>query len=349
MDKHLRILQFTASIPDSPQTTSNSPIFVLNSTFKSYHRDILMQQLHLSPSDLRNLLILTSMIEPRKGQIIVSLNQIDCVITQNQLFLFMEFDDSQFAQEFPQLLKQAQILEKGTKFFVCFEILALEAIFLYVQKQLQNRMNKVRNQADKLKFQVLTRQAQAALALCQQELTSVKTDCQRAAQTILNTIQQSADSLFFENQRKARRTQNLVFTKITNKWNGKLVINQDQEIEDLIEGYLYQIRAVQMETEQTLKLIDDSLELAGINLDDLSNKMMRFELRMSFLANAFDVGAVIGGAFGMNVLLGWETSNFAFYSIMIATVIVGFIIFGGFVFAERKIIKNEKVHVNHFK
>lgn len=72
-------------------------------------------------------------------------------------------------------------------------------------------------------------------------------------------------------------------------------------ITDMVESYLFQIRALTLEAQEMLNLITNKLELAELNLDNNRNELMTFELRLTFLTAALDLAAMFAGCWGMNV------------------------------------------------
>ncbi|GIQ85970.1 hypothetical protein KIPB_007733 [Kipferlia bialata] len=70
---------------------------------------------------------------------------------------------------------------------------------------------------------------------------------------------------------------------------------------DLLESYLFQLKAVRTEATEQQSMIAQSLEVAQLQLDERRNQIMLIELKAEFLGLGFGFGALISGIYGMNL------------------------------------------------
>lgn len=92
-------------------------------------------------------------------------------------------------------------------------------------------------------------------------------------------------------------------------------------VETLFENYLHETEWIASEVDDLLDEITNTEENVVLQLDLLRNRILRFELTLSISSFVMSFGAVITGAFGMNLLSHLENNSYLFY--VISVVIVG--------------------------
>jgi len=92
-------------------------------------------------------------------------------------------------------------------------------------------------------------------------------------------------------------------------------------VETLFESYLHEAEWIASEVDDLLDEITNTEENVVLQLDLLRNRILRFELTLSISSFVMSFGAVITGAFGMNLLTHLENNKSMFY--VISLVIIG--------------------------
>jgi magnesium transporter len=92
-------------------------------------------------------------------------------------------------------------------------------------------------------------------------------------------------------------------------------------VETLFENYLHETEWIASEVDDLLDEITNTEENVVLQLDLLRNRILRFELTLSISSFVMSFGAVITGAFGMNLISHLENNKSMFY--VISLVIIG--------------------------
>ena len=158
------------------------------------------------------------------------------------------------------------------------------------------------------------------LTQCSQLLTQISTDCKRASLTLETVLGNEEDlaRLSFLNQK--------TILQESEPDMETLPVSADI-IADMVESYLFQIRALTLEAQEMLNLIKNKTELAELNLDYNRNQLMVIELILTFLTAGIDLCCVFGGLFGMNVVVPFSDSPGAFYKVLAGSVGIGVFFF----------------------
>eukprot|EP00768_Dysnectes_brevis_P008449 gnl/Dysnectes_brevis/7651_a13035_332.p1 GENE.gnl/Dysnectes_brevis/7651_a13035_332~~gnl/Dysnectes_brevis/7651_a13035_332.p1 ORF type:complete len:446 (-),score=54.13 gnl/Dysnectes_brevis/7651_a13035_332:247-1584(-) len=159
---------------------------------------------------------------------------------------------------------------------------------------------------------------QLVLAQSQQRLTALEADLQRAARTLDDLLEAEDDiaRLSFLNQRMLNRTGDRDLPR-----DGLPI--SPSSIADLLETYLFQVRAIQTESKELQNLIENKLEVAELILDDKRNRLIYLELRLSSIALGVDVAAMLATAGGMNLYIPAYDIVWVFWAIFVAICAIG--------------------------
>jgi hypothetical protein len=111
----------------------------------------------------------------------------------------------------------------------------------------------------------------------------------------------------------------------------------ETNLEILLENYLNEIEWISAEMDEILDEITNSEENLVLQLDIIRNRMLRFELLLSISSFVVGCGALVTGAFGMNLLSHLELRRNMFWSVS-AGIIVGMVTIGagGIRYARRQ-------------
>ncbi|GJP63205.1 hypothetical protein CLOP_g20269 [Closterium sp. NIES-67] len=103
-----------------------------------------------------------------------------------------------------------------------------------------------------------------------------------------------------------------------------------EELEMLLEAYFVVIDGTLNKLTQLSQYIDDTEDFINIQLDNVRNQLIQFELIMTTAGFVVALWGVIAGTFGMNVPLGLEEAPYALKWILIDSGVGGVLIFLSF-------------------
>ncbi|CAI7799162.1 unnamed protein product, partial [Closterium sp. NIES-54] len=103
-----------------------------------------------------------------------------------------------------------------------------------------------------------------------------------------------------------------------------------EELEMLLEAYFVVIDGTLNKLTQLSQYIDDTEDFINIQLDNVRNQLIQFELIMTTAGFVVALWGVIAGTFGMNVPLGLEEDQSALKWILIDSGVGGVLIFLAF-------------------
>ena len=102
-----------------------------------------------------------------------------------------------------------------------------------------------------------------------------------------------------------------------------------ERVELLFEEYARQLNIIIGEIHFLLKKIQSKQELVAISLDSYRNRMIRMNVSLAIVGVGLGVGTTVAGAFGMNLISGYEASPTAFNTVVWSTSITSLaVVFG---------------------
>ncbi|OSX77355.1 hypothetical protein BU14_0152s0050 [Porphyra umbilicalis] len=104
-------------------------------------------------------------------------------------------------------------------------------------------------------------------------------------------------------------------------------VDEHDEIEMMVEGYLKQVDAVAYELGRLLRAVKTTENVTQIRLDASRNRILRLEVFLNLGAVSVASAACFAGLFGMNLLSGWEEDPHAFWMVSVMSVGVAAIVF----------------------
>ncbi|MCO5597542.1 hypothetical protein L7F22_051620 [Adiantum nelumboides] len=109
-----------------------------------------------------------------------------------------------------------------------------------------------------------------------------------------------------------------------------------QELEMLLEAYFVVIDAILNKLTSLKEYIDDTEDFINIELDNVRNQLIQFELLLTVSTFVVAIFGVVAGVFGMNIPIAIFDEPKAFKWVLIIAGIVGFLIFGSFIWYFRR-------------
>lgn len=102
-----------------------------------------------------------------------------------------------------------------------------------------------------------------------------------------------------------------------------------ESVELLLEEYVRQLDNMLQEIDYLLRRVQSKQELVAISLDAYRNRMIRMNVYLSIVGIGLATSTTVAGFYGMNLVNGLETSPTAFNDVVLATSIVGVVLFAG--------------------
>jgi magnesium transporter len=113
-----------------------------------------------------------------------------------------------------------------------------------------------------------------------------------------------------------------------------------QELEMLLEAYFVVIDSTLNKLTSLKEYIDDTEDFINIQLDNVRNQLIQFELLLTTATFVVAIFGVVAGVFGMNIPIDLFEEPKAFKWVLIITGVTGFIIFFSFLwfFKHRRLM-----------
>lgn len=104
-------------------------------------------------------------------------------------------------------------------------------------------------------------------------------------------------------------------------------VDEHDEIEMMVEGYLKQVDAVVFDLGRLLRAVKTTENVTQIRLDASRNRILRLEVFLNLGAVSVASAACFAGLFGMNLLSGLEEDPYAFWLVSAASAGVAAVVF----------------------
>ena len=104
-----------------------------------------------------------------------------------------------------------------------------------------------------------------------------------------------------------------------------------EELEMLLEAYFVVIDSTLNKLTSLKEYIDDTEDFINIQLDNVRNQLIQFELLLTTATFVVAIFGVVAGIFGMNFEIDFFNQPGAFRWVLIITGVCGFVIFSAFV------------------
>jgi len=95
------------------------------------------------------------------------------------------------------------------------------------------------------------------------------------------------------------------------------------DIKNLFEAYLVQAQAMIEGSQDLIQMIENRLELLETLLDEKRNRLMHFELHLTFLNLGVDFACVLASALGMNVYIPGQGNVWVFFIVSGVIILIG--------------------------
>lgn len=103
-----------------------------------------------------------------------------------------------------------------------------------------------------------------------------------------------------------------------------------EELEMLLEAYFVVIDSTSNKLTSLKEYIDDTEDFINIQLDNVRNQLIQFELLLTTATFVVAIFGVVAGIFGMNLPISWFDSPGVFKWVLIVTGVTGAVIFCSF-------------------
>jgi len=249
----------------------------------------------------------------RGASILVSVEDFKAMIFADKVFLF-GFNNPEITELVGNLREQLQVNKEREN--LPFELLALETLLGNLCKTLHKRFDLQRPKIEKLLSQgglnsqnVKLFQPRVVSLFPQKiflnEMQTISQEIRRAMYDVLVSDEDMAEMY------------------LTAKQSGSLVDTDNHiEVEEIFENYLSQIEFLSSDVQEFQSSIRSTEELVQIELDLMRNRILQFELMLSVSSFIVGIGAMVTGAFGMNLLSRLEDHPNMFWGV-VGTLVLG--------------------------
>eukprot|EP00768_Dysnectes_brevis_P003848 gnl/Dysnectes_brevis/2735_a3324_719.p1 GENE.gnl/Dysnectes_brevis/2735_a3324_719~~gnl/Dysnectes_brevis/2735_a3324_719.p1 ORF type:complete len:378 (-),score=110.16 gnl/Dysnectes_brevis/2735_a3324_719:1038-2171(-) len=260
------------------------------SSTHSVDKRSIAERLRISNRDIRNLLVDVSTIEPRDHVIILSITQLNCMITSSTLEVILDntYATKQLVRNLPRTYSEVRSF--GVR--ASFELMALEAVLLHTTRVLQHRYADITVLSSIFSDLSLGMEPRARVVPILHKLSELETDIGDAETTLSDLLDDEEDvtQLAFANK-----------AALSAGDDAHLPVPL-LELVDLLESYHSQLTSLQTEVRELATSAQQRIELAQLRLDHLRNKQLVFTLGIATATFAVSVGNLLAGIIGINFL-----------------------------------------------
>ncbi|KAH9667520.1 Magnesium transporter MRS2-1 [Citrus sinensis] len=329
----------------------------------------MMRRCDLPARDLRlldPLFVYPSTILGREKAIVVNLEQIRCIITADEVLLLNSLD-SYVLQYVVEL--QRRLTAAGVNEFRALEV-ALEAACTFLDSQAAeleieayplldeltskiSTLNLERVRRLKSRLVALTRRVQKV----RDEIEQLMDDDGDMAEMYLTEKKSRMEASFYGDQsvlgyrsndiqsisapvspvssppdtRKLEKSLSIARSRHESMRSSDSTTDSVEELEMLLEAYFVVIDSTLNKLTSLKEYIDDTEDFINIQLDNVRNQLIQFELLLTTATFVVAIFGVVAGIFGMNFAIPFFDEPAAFKWVLIITGVCGIIIFCAFV------------------
>lgn len=251
----------------------------------------------------------------RPNSILVNLDHIKAIIMHDRVFLFDPHNPlvKQFTGQLVSRLDVGSLASTGTGVGslnppLPFEFRALEAMLINLCAQMEQSLGRLHPEIEQV-LEGLTSANSGGISDNLQKLLPLKKTLTAFSSTVTEVHDALSDVL--------NSDEDMVEMYLTTKakLGHRRRLDQHQEIELLLETYLKQIEEVNHRLSQMKSTVQSTQDVLNIQLAQVRNEIIRFNLLVSSGTFALACGAAISAVFGMNLMSHMEDSPYAFYGI----------------------------------
>ncbi|CAI0437792.1 unnamed protein product [Linum tenue] len=323
----------------------------------------MMRRCDLPARDLRlldPLFVYPSTILGREKAIVVNLEQIRCIITADEVLLLNSLDNYvlQYVVELQRRLTTAAVGEvwqsEGPEDYLPFEFraleVALEAACTFLDSQAAeleieayplldeltskiSTLNLERVRRLKSRLVALTRRVQKV----RDEIEQLMDDDGDMAEMYLTEKKSRMESPFHEQGSMGFRSKRLdkclsiARSRHESMRSSESGTESIEELEMLLEAYFVVIDSTLNKLTSLKEYIDDTEDFINIQLDNVRNQLIQFELILTTATFVVAIFGVVAGIFGMNFAIPLFDNPGAFKWVLMITAVCGITIFCAFV------------------
>ncbi|CAL9769388.1 unnamed protein product [Musa acuminata subsp. burmannicoides] len=319
----------------------------------------MMRRCDLPARDLRLLdpvFIYPSTILGRERAIVVNLEKIRCIITADEVLLLNSFDGYvlQYVVELQRRLAAGtrDALDGGTPSpdYLPFEFraleVALEAACTFLDAQASDLEIEAYPLLDELTSKISTLNLERVRRL-KSRLVALTRRVQKVFQQIINVMKLSNGSssagdgvsvsspvspVSPPESRKLEKTLSLSRSRYESTKCSDSTTENIEELEMLLEAYFVVIDSTLNKLTSLKEYIDDTEDFINIQLDNVRNQLIQFELLLTTATFVVTIFGVVAGIFGMNFEIALFKAPSAFQWVLMITGVSGVIIFSLFLY-----------------
>ncbi|XP_020257641.1 magnesium transporter MRS2-5 isoform X2 [Asparagus officinalis] len=265
----------------------------------------IMRRSGLPARDLRlldPLFVYPSTILGRERAIVVSLEQIRCIIMADEVFLMNSLDNCVLRYESELCRRLAMTRNQNQNDDLPFEFkaleLALELSSTSLDAQVRDEIEQLMDDDEDMAEMYLTEKKERMEAC-------LSTDREFSSVSSINMVSKSAPvSPTFSNdglrQEKPWASTVMSSIKYESSRGSYGVGRQIEELEMLLEAYFVVVDSTLNKLLSLKEYIDDTEDFINIKLDNVRNQLIQFELLLTAATFVVTIFAVVTGVFGMN-------------------------------------------------
>ncbi|KAF5466874.1 hypothetical protein F2P56_016757 [Juglans regia] len=141
--------------------------------------------------------------------------------------------------------------------------------------------------------------------------------------------------------RKLEKSLSIVRSRHESMRSSESATESIEELEMLLEAYFVVIDSTLNKLTSLKEYIDDTEDFINIQLDNVRNQLIQFELLLTTATFVVAIFGVVAGIFGMNFSISLFDDTSAFKWVLVITGIIGLVIFSAFVwfFKHRRLMQ----------
>ncbi|KAK6147848.1 hypothetical protein DH2020_018771 [Rehmannia glutinosa] len=334
----------------------------------------MMRRCDLPARDLRlldPLFVYPSTILGREKAIVVNLEQIRCIITADEVLLLNSLDSYvlQYVVELQRRLQAAGVSEvwqsEGPEFsrrrgsrnfdnmygntspdYLPFEFraleVALEAACTFLDSQAAELEIEAYPLLDELTSKISTlnlervRRLKSRLVALTRRVQKVRDEIEQ----LMDDDGDMAEIFFTPDSRKLEKCLSIARSRHESSRSSESAQDNIEELEMLLEAYFVVIDSTLNKLTSLKEYIDDTEDFINIQLDNVRNQLIQFELLLTTATFVVAIFGVVAGIFGMNFAIPMFDDPGAFKWVLIITGVCGAVIFSTFLwfFKHRRLM-----------
>lgn len=271
-----------------------------NSEECNVSRKVILREFSLHNRDLRPI-FLTNQVATllvRKDSLVVNFLRLRLVIGKDVAYVFNTANKDSFTKFVDSVASRLRADHEMPFEFVVLETAlehvcqVLEGKFAYIQETTQILLEKLQTAATEDNFE--------KLLMVKKKVSNIETHATEIHAALLETLEDDEDL-------------SDMYLSDFPRQDGE---PDTEEIESILDNYLEIIEDISHQIAELKSNIDSTQEIITLKLSSLRNTIIKVDLFISFITAIMAIGALIVGAFGMNLTSHFETNPYSFYIVL---------------------------------